>query len=133
MPDKYGKNKNTHAFILNTDYFSIKVTRTRRTITSYVSCLSCSTFRNLVYLASYRLRSCGLLSGSEPGVALTISLHFLQRLEMFRSVTLILPAFHVVVFHYAQEKLDRYLSVPLGITCSLSVQDNVEENISILE
>ena len=130
MPDKYGKNKNTHAFILNTDYFSMtKVTRTRRTITSYVSYLSCSPFRNLVNSASYRLRSCGLLSGSEPGVALTTSLHFLQRLEMLRSVTLILPAFRVAVFHYAQEQLDFYLSAPLGITCSLSVQDNVEENI----
>ena len=81
-------------FILNTDYFSItKVTRTRRAITAYVSCLSCSPFPSLVYSASYRLRSCGLLSGSGPDMALTTFLHFLPRVKMFRSVTLILPPF----------------------------------------
>ena len=127
MPVNHGNNKNTHTFILNTAYFSItKVTRTRRTITSYVSCLSCSPFRSLVYSASYRRRSCGLLSGSGPSMALTTSLYFLQRLEMFRSVTLILPAFRVVVFHYAQEKFDLYVSALLGITCSFSVQENVK-------
>ena len=131
-PDNYGKNRSTHAFILNTDYFYItKVTRTRRTITSYVSCLSCSPFRSLVYSAFYRLRSCGLLSGSDPGMALTNFLHFLQTLEMFRFVILILPTFRDVVFYYAQEKLDLSFSSLLGITHCLSVQENVKENISI--
>jgi hypothetical protein len=118
---------------LNTDYFSItKVTRTRPTVTAYVSCLSCSPFPSLVYSASYRLRSCGLLSGSGPGMALTTFLHFLPRLKMFRSVTIILLAFRVVVFHYAQELFNLYLSALLGITCSLSVQENVKQNILIL-
>ena len=94
MLDSYGKDKRTQALVLNTDYFSItKVMRTRRTITSYVSCLSCSPFRSLVYSASYRLLSCRLLSGSGPDMALTTFLHFLPRLEMFRSVTRNLPLF----------------------------------------
>jgi len=118
---------------LNTDYFSItKVTRTRRTITSYVSCLSCSPFCSLVYSAFYRLRSSGLLSGSGLGMALTTFLHFLPRLEMFRSVTLTLPTFRDAVFYYAQEQTDLSLSALFGITRSPSVQENVKENIPIL-
>jgi hypothetical protein len=66
-------------------------------------------------------------------MALTTFLHFLPRLEMLGSVTLILPTFRGVVFYYAQEQLDLSPSALLGITCSLSVQENVKENISVLE
>jgi len=62
-------------------------------------------------------------------MALTTFLHFLPRLEMFRFVTLILPAFRDVVFYYAQEQHDHSLSALFGITLCLSVQENVKENI----
>jgi hypothetical protein len=66
-------------------------------------------------------------------MALTTFLHFLPRMEIFRSVALILPAFRGVVFYYAQEQFHLSLSALFGITHFLSVQENVKEIISILE